>query len=232
MTAFLWSIWEWTVASWGEGNTHERLTSIAILGAVLIGCTRIVGALRGRWGKFELRFLDHHSDIDPEHERRSTALRLLPGESSVLISLRPRTHITNITRFTFTAFSNRNYPMRLKPGSVGKERVPTTAIVATHFRLLLDDGSWDSWRDISVHERRSDIDVSTVWVRGARRVLEVLYKVDQSKSGWDGILGCTLHYETGSGNEREHVDSKAFVGTSGHTPLTFKLRRVHSSKPI
>ena len=96
---------------------------------------------------------------------------------------------------------------------------------------MRDDG-WEDWQVLNKREDSSYAETSILFIRGSRQVFDVVYEVNQSRSGWDGILGCVVTYDSGAGNERANINSKVFVGNSGHTPFTFKNRRIHSSQPI
>ena len=232
VTLLLWGIWEWTIAWWGDGNSHERLASIAIVLGALYTFFRAAAFLRRHFGKFELKFLDPLGPIDPPREKRATVLRLLPGESVVRVSLRPRVAIKNVRGFAFTALTNRNCPMRWWPGAVGRNKLPSKAIVPTKIRRRLPDETWEEWHDVGKRETEGNVDVSWEIPRGSRQVFEIVYKVDQPLTGWDGIFGCVVRYDSGSGFERSPVNPKMFIGESGYKPLTFKLRRVNSSTPF
>ena len=187
---------------------------------------------RRKWGRFEIRFLD--PDILPtaEKEQRTIALRLLPGESVVRVSIRPRVPISYVTRFVFSAFDNRWYPLRLWPGKTGK-RVSTSLIAVKRIRYQKQDRSWSDWHILSKPAADTSWwDTSEPFFSGSRRVFDIIYCVDTSKAGWDGILGMELQYESPGHHEHAYVNSKAFVANNGGTPLTFKFRKKHSSRAI
>lgn len=212
----------------GQISLGEILTvAISLIAAVLIA----VQWLFRVYGRFELRFLDPDAETDPEKEKRSSVLRLLPGTSVTRISLRPRTHIWGIKRLSFTTFDNRNYPMRFLPGFTGSRRAKTFEILAKSLRWQVSDGGWGPWIDLKTTPRGSYWDAIQEFVEGSRQVMEVEYYVSPSVKNWDGVLGIVVQYEDGGNNRRRNLNSKFFTGSQDRTPLSFKFRRVFSSKP-
>lgn len=207
-------------------NIIELLTIIGVGIGTAWAIFRLVLA---KWGRFELRFLDPEKQRNPETEKQSVVLRLLPGVSSVIISLRPRLGISMVKRLSFSFFSNRNYPMRAFPGVVSKDRISPTIMKATKLRRENDDGSWGDWHTLKVHSRGSGDDLSFPFVQGSRQVFEVVFDIEDSRIGWDGVFGVEIQYSNG-GNANAYVNSKCYVGNSSHVPFTFRFRRVHSTK--
>ena len=89
-----------------------------------------------------------------------------------------------------------------------------------------------AWNDIEKREIGSYANMGMVFTQGSRQVFDVVFEVSQSRSGWDGVFGCVVVYDSGAGNKRADVNSKVFVGDSGHAPFTFKTRRLHSSTAV
>lgn len=205
-------------------NILELLTFIGVLVGLGLAGWQL---FRGRWGKFEFRFLHPTGRIDPKTEKRASVVRLLPGRNVVRISLRPRTGISVINRLAFSCFGNRNYPMRLIPGSTG-DRISPTAIGAVRIRRHIDADEWENWETLSRTETGSGRNIQTPCVRGSRQVFEIEYEA--ALTSWDGVLGVAVQYENGGNYEQAYVNSKAFVVELNQTPVTFKFRRVHSTK--
>lgn len=211
-----------------EFHILELLTFIGVVAGTLWAAFSLA---RTWWGRFELRFLNPNEEIDPQHEKRSCALRLLPHESYIPLSIRPRTRISSINRITFSAFDNRNYPMRLLSMKPGQKRLSTSSLKATKYRWQEEDGGWGEWRKTQIFPHRTSDNVARIFVKGSRQVIEVCYVIDASLAGFDGILGFEIQYEDGGGFDHAYVNSKFYVDDTGRKPLTFKLRRVHSGRP-
>lgn len=214
------------------------LAGIAALGVIVGAGLGVYSWAADHWGRFHLRWLDPlipDGDIDPDDEKKSRLIALLPGSFVLRFSLRPNISINHVTHFTFSAFNNQRYPRRLGMASIGS-RVSPMEITATRLRRRqgTEFGAWEDIPPPVAGDLSTQLVYKVPFTRGRRQVFEVEYQVQESMGKWNGILGVQLTYEANGNNEGANINSKAFVRnpTAPRRPLTFWCRPLMNAKQI
>lgn len=92
MTTIFSGIWEWIVAWWGDGNSHERFASVAIILGILLGVgTKMIQKWRHhryRANLFTLWVPDEWP-VPPRPEKFPTAIEIKVGGNEIRVGVIP-----------------------------------------------------------------------------------------------------------------------------------------------
>ncbi len=205
-------------------GTFWEIASFFILLVFTTGA--ILRWVKGRYGIFELRYLDPTEPLKAEHMQEYTAVRTDVGSSYFRITIRPRIGVA-LTKYSI-AFFNKGW----LPWLHGRRR-STNEIKIYKMRYNSSGKFCDAKLQMLDDEGSYSEEPCKVLAGGNRECYEFYVDVHNSLKAWEGILSFQLHFERDGNPDRRNVRTKFFVRASNRRrPIRSIFKKVLKARQI